>query len=135
MTEEKEKKERKPKTVPVRIVEGKGKSSLVQWSLKGGDLRRAYVPVDKVTGVDEGARCDKDALEAGIPYGVPWKELIKVDVDPAAVAQELRRRGVWTSRDLEMNPKVLRRIVDKMTGLTPGNLRRAAAQYEKGVEK
>lgn len=130
-----EKKERKPKQIAVKVVESKGKSALVQWR-DGDDLRRAYVPADKVTVADEGARCDEDTLKAGIPYGVPWEELIKFDIDPAAIARELRLRGIWTSRDLEMNPKALRRAVDEATGLTPSALRRAAAQYEKqGADK
>jgi hypothetical protein len=125
-----EKKERKPKQIAVKVVESKGKSALVQWR-DGDDLRRAYVPADKV----KGDQCDEDTLKAGIPYGVPWEQLITIKFDPVAIARLLRQRGIWTSRDLEMNPNMLRRVVERATGLTAAPLRRAAAQYEKGVNK
>ena len=78
---EEEKKERKPKLVAVKVIESKGKSALVQWA-DGEDLRRAYVPASKV----KDGQCDEDALGAGIPYGVPWEELISIDIDPAKSA-------------------------------------------------
>jgi hypothetical protein len=114
----------------VTVIERKGKLALVQW-LDGDDLRRAYVPANKVVG----NRCDEDTLKVGIPYGVPWEALIQVEIDPAAIANELRKQGVWTARDLEMKPRALRQAVDRVTGLTPGALRRSAVQYEKGAKK
>ena len=119
-----EKKERKKQHIIIDIIERKGQSALVEWP-QGGDLRRAYVPASKI----KDAKCDEDVLNAGLPFGVPWEELIDASgLTPGAIAMELRRRGIWTSADIERNPKGVRRAVDAATGLTMGALHGLAAK-------
>ena len=126
MAEEKEekKKERRPKMIAVKIVEEKGKSALVEWQAEG-DLCRAYVPVSKT----EGGKCDEDTLGIAIPYGVPWEDLIG-PVTTETVGKELRRRGIWTSADIEKNMQGVRRAISEATGLTPASLHTLVKRYE-----
>ena len=130
MTEDKEKKkqERKPKTVAVRVVGQKGKSALVEWEAEG-DLCRAYVPASEV----EGDRCGEDVLARGVPYGVPWEDLVG-PVAPEAVGKQLRRRGIWTRADIEKDIQGVRRAINEATGLTPASLHTLASQYEANKE-
>jgi hypothetical protein len=119
---------RKARAVTVRVVTQKGKSALVEWA-EGGDLRRAFVPADRV----EGDRVDAETLEASIPYGVPWAELVDLSAaTPENFQAEMHRHGVWTVADLESKPKVIRRVTDIITGINLGALHGAARKYEQG---
>jgi hypothetical protein len=120
------------KTVAVRVVAEKGgadsesPSALVEW-LEGDDLRRCYVPATEI----QGGKASKEALAAGIPYGVPWED--RLGDLPKALARklgaELRRRGVWEKSDLN-DVKAVRAAI----GATLGNiftlLRKAAEEVE-----
>lgn len=126
MTEDKEKKPKAAKKVEVRVVAQEGESALAEWA-EEGDLRRAYVPVGKV----EGGRCDLDALNAGITYGVPWEDLIDVSgLTREAVGRELRRKGFWTSADINDNMRIVQRAVNAATGLSAASLYTLAREYE-----
>ncbi|MGD8499011.1 MAG: hypothetical protein PVJ86_00095 [Phycisphaerales bacterium] len=121
-----EKKQPKKQHIIIDIIEQRGESALVEWP-QGGDLRRAYVPVSKV----KDAKCDEDVLNAGLPYGTPWEELIDASrLTPAIIAKELRRRGVWTSVDIEASLSRTQRAINQATGLTPASLHNLARQYE-----
>jgi hypothetical protein len=101
-----------PEMVPVRVIGAKGESALVEWEA-GGRLRRNFVPVDKIA---EDA-CDAVALEVGIPYGLPWEVALDLSgVTPEAVADKLRRAGIWTLEDLRDRDRQLLRIGTDMIG-------------------
>jgi hypothetical protein len=127
----------KPKAAPrkivaVRVVAEKGgadsesPSALVEWA-EDDDLRRCYVPATEV----QGGKASKEALSAGIPYGVPWED--RLGDLPKSLARrlgaELRRRGVWREPDLN-DVKAVRAAI----GATLGNiftlLRKAAQEVE-----
>jgi len=81
--------------LPVRLVAHKDGSALVEW-LDPDGYHRAYVPMDRLKDGTVGA---KD-LERGIPHGLAWEEWIEVTATPEHIANELRRRGVWTWEDM-----------------------------------
>lgn len=123
--EEEKKKERKPKRVAVKVIEQKDQSALVEWSVEG-DLCRAYIPAAKV----EGGQCGEDTLAAGIPYGVPWEDVISTAPTREAIGKQLRRHGIWTRADIERNMQGAQRAINQATGLTPARLHTLASQYE-----
>ncbi len=126
MTEDKEKKPKAARRIEVRVVAQEGESALVEWA-EEGDLRRAYVPVGKI----EGGRCSMDDLNAGIPYGVPWEDLIDVSgLTREAVGREMRRKGFWTSADINENMRTVQRAINAATGLTAASLYTLAREYE-----
>lgn len=126
MDEKEKKQERKPKQVAVKVVAQKDQSALVEWAA-GDDVRRAYVPAGKI----EGGRCDLETLEAGIPYGAPWEDLVDLSgLTPQAVARQLRRHGIWTRADIERNMQGAQRAINRATGLTPARLHTLASQHE-----
>jgi len=87
-----------PERLQVRVIKVQGKSSLVQW-IEGDDVRRAIVP----TGEIKEGMIDRFVLEAGIPYGLPWEEIIHLTASSENVARELRRAGLWTGDDVMKN--------------------------------
>lgn len=82
--------------LPVRLIEHKGESALVEWLDEDGLYRRVYVPKARL---DAGTVATAD-LGKGIPYGLPWEEWIEVTATPEHIANELRRQGVWEWRDM-----------------------------------
>ena len=124
--EKKEAKVKRRKTLPVRVVEKKGKSALVEWD-EGDDQRRGFVPVKEI----EGGKCGEDGLGAAIPYGAPWEQFIDLsELNAETLARNLRRLGVWTADDLERNPKALRQALGDV--LNVNRLRQAAKRHEGG---
>ena len=133
MGEETEKKTEKKKVrhIIIRVVEQRGQSALVEWPQEG-DLRRAYVPLDKI----DNAQCDEDVLNAGLSSGTPWEDLIDPSgLTPEAIGKELRQNGIWGSADLERNLQGAQRAINRATGLTPASLHGLAKQYESEEDK
>lgn len=128
MEEKETKPRRKPKPVAVSAVAQKGKSVLVEWTASDG-LKRAFIPADQV----EGDAVDPEVLGQGIPYGVPWAELVDTSgATPENFQAEMHRNGIWTAADLEAKPKILIKVLPIITGINLGALRGAARKHERG---
>lgn len=135
MKEEQEKQEEEPrkpkrrKMVEVYVVSQKGQSALVQWGGRD-DLHRGYVPAVEI----EDGKVDKAVLDAAIPYGVPWEELIDLsELTPQKVAQELHRAGVWTAVDIDARRKQAKQALVAAIGasVSLNALREVARELEK----
>lgn len=128
MDEEKdEPKKKKPKQVKVRVIRRRGESALVEW-LDGDQQNRVMIPV---TAVVDGLVAD-DVLSAGVPYGVPWAELVQLTATAEKIQAELYRVGVWTVDDLRRNPQLALGAVQRIYGVDLSALMRAAKEYESG---
>lgn len=113
--------------IKVRVVQRRGESALVEW-LDGERQSRAMIPATAV--VDD--LVAEDVLAAGIPYGVPWGELVQLTATPDAVQAELYRVGVWTVDDLRQNPQLALGALQRVYGTDLAALMRAAKEYESG---
>ena len=114
----------------VDIIAEDDKVVLAQWH--DGEPRRAYVPTSEV----EGSKAPAEVLDAGIPYGAPWAEIVGkmlkvVDLSPEAFAASLHKHNIWTARDIEKNPRAAKRAIDAALGITAGGLLRRARSLEK----
>lgn len=96
----------------VRVLRCQGAAALVEW-IEDDLLQRAVVPAEMV----EDGQCDSDALAAGIPYGVPFEDLLQPAVTPRALAQALRRRGIWTTEDVYRKPNEVIAALQSAYGL------------------
>jgi hypothetical protein len=107
----------------VKTVAETGQSTVVEWY--DGNTRRCIVPRAAVRGdsVDDGD------VAAGVPYGVAWE-----DTTTEAVANELRRCGIWTGRDLAERPQVAAAAIQRIVGQTLAALRKAAQDVEGGTQ-
>ncbi len=91
---------RRPELVKVRTVRREGVAVLVEWytgDKKDPQYHRGCVPPEEI----QFDTADKLVLDAAIPWGVPWDEVVP-GVTPA-VTNELRRHGIWTADDLLAN--------------------------------
>lgn len=123
-----------PDWVPVRVIQLKTHSALVEWVVyrEGGatDLRRAEVPREVMfDGVVERAN-----LEAGIPFGLPWEQFLSVGVTPDTLGAEFRRLGLWTMDDLAQKPNKITEAVQRVIALSRGAVVLSAQRYLKNLE-
>lgn len=126
MTEEivTEKKRKKARTLEVREVGHTGDVALVEWRDADGRLRRCRLPQAEV--VD--GKVSIEALEMGVPYGLPLEEMIAFPT-PAQVAEEFHRLGLWTLEDVETNPTLAKDALRGAGGTAYAALLEAARAY------
>lgn len=115
--------------ISVRVLEERGKSVLVEWD--DGRLHRAYVPRKALAGESVA----EDVLDEAPRAGIAWEQLLDFSkVTAAAIAEQLRRAGIWTMSDLKERDRVLHRIavdtignevwrVAKVSGANEGDAR------------
>ena len=105
--------EQEDRLIPVRVVEVKGQSALVEFESDDQRLQRRYVPA----GVVEEGRCAESILDLGIPYGIPWADRIDLSgLTPLSLERDLHQRGVWTEDDLRQHANVATRIAVNTLG-------------------
>jgi hypothetical protein len=81
---------------------------VVEW-----DQRRAIIPKTSL----DGDEVSQEVLEQGIPYGLPWGELIKVKITAQMIEEALHSRGIWTAEDaLRNSSKVKAAFLALITG-------------------
>lgn len=108
----------------VKVISRHGKSLLVEWVDGNGRYRRGYVP--KTAVVDNVA--DPSVLAMAVPYGVDWDDCIEPVIAPsaAAIANELRRNGIYTLEDARNNGGTAVAALMRVYGIGLGLLVEAA---------
>jgi hypothetical protein len=112
----------------VTKVRRKKHGQLVEFTDPDGRLRRVVVPPDAVS--DEG-EVDDEVLGMGIPYGLPWERIIG-DLSAEAVADALRRAGIWTLDDLRHDRQAAVVALQHAIGAYVSQLTQAASSYDGG---
>jgi hypothetical protein len=112
------------KVYPARVVHIAGESALVEWQAEG-KLRRCVLPVGLA-----GAEIDAETLELGAPYGLPWEEIVTLQATPEALAENLRRAGIWTLADMARNGKAVFGALQATYGVDLAALIQAANGYK-----
>lgn len=102
----------------VKIIDLRGESALVE----APDLRRVILPLDTI----QDGQVDAEDWEMGIPYGLPWEEMLTITATPQALAYELRKNGIYTYADLEANPQAAMGCIVKVYGVELSTLFQAA---------
>ena len=90
------------KPIPVSVLKRDGDVVLVEW-VKNGEAFRGYLP-QAVLG-DGGVA--EDELEAAMPYGIPWADLLTVNASASDLNKCLKNAGLWTAADVQNNPRVV----------------------------
>ena len=94
--------------VQVRVVDTKKDVVLAEWA-ESGKLRRAMLPIRSI----ESGAVAADVLEQAIPYGQAWEDEEFPAVDAEALANELRREGIWTGEDLLQRTHLARAAIQR----------------------
>ena len=84
----------------VKIVGRDGKAIVVEW-VDNGKTYRGVLPAGRVRGNNAYL---KD-LRRAAPYGIAWEEVVELQATSELLAEELRKRGIWTGKDLYDHPE------------------------------
>lgn len=85
--------------IPVRVVDERGASHVVEWTDDDGAVRRRVVMASEI----DSGEIDEDVIADAPPYGADWASL-DLHIKGADVERALHRRGVWTREDARRNP-------------------------------
>lgn len=102
-------KREQPCPVTVEVIERDKKSVLIAW-MDEGQYRRAYAPANKLSGNE----IDGADLEKCPPYGLPWEKLLSGLPNADAIANDLRRRQIWTAQDFKRGRAEVNAAIQKM---------------------
>lgn len=118
----------------VQVIRRKNGLMLVEWQANGVP-KRAWVSGDMLR-KDNGTTALVDRPEAGVPYGVDFWRMVKINkVTPQDLDVEMKRRGIWTLADLRANPNVALSAIQSLFGLNLAALLQAADQYEQELKE
>lgn len=113
----------------VKVIQTEGESALVEWRDGDSTLRRAYVPLTAV----KNKTVHGNTLEAGIPYGIAWADVIgELKATPAEIARRLQEAGIWTAQDLFKNGNAALGAIQTAYGLDLATLMNAAQEHLRG---
>lgn len=111
----------------IKVIRAKGDAVLVEW-LANGRFFRGIVRREAV--VD--GRCPQDELDAAIPYGVPWAEIIgELNATPQQIEDELHRVGIWTAEEAHANPQAVLGAIQSAYGLGLAQLFTGLRKHQK----
>jgi len=131
MTEVSEKPVRRIRKVRVMVVRQRGESALVQWT-SAGLISRCYIPVEEI---GAGEKVGQDVLEAGIPFGLPFHELMDdIHITSVEVCNALRQRAFWTMQDIETKPQAAVGAINQLIAKKVGELISSAKEFEREDE-
>jgi hypothetical protein len=120
--------DKKVKYIPVKEISSNQEAVLVEWN-DGKALHRATIPVHSY-GPEGPLSVDAEILSMGIPYGVPWEDVLEVNLKVSDLATLLRNAGIWTASDVMARSRELYGIIQSFYGIDVGALIMAASQYE-----
>jgi hypothetical protein len=115
-----------PVFIPVTVIETRGESVLVEY--QAGGLQRVIIPAMLI----QGGAVDAEELDQGVPYGLPWETIVKLQATPARLADELRKNGIWTIEDMRRYQAAIFGALQAVYGLELATLINAAETYVAG---
>jgi len=80
---------RKAPDIPITILQTDARACLVQW-IDGGIERRCILPAEFAGGPE----LSLELLKSGIPYGIPWRMILKPAVTVDRLEESLHSAGI-----------------------------------------
>lgn len=111
----------------VKIISQHKQSALVEFT-KGDKLQRVTVPLSDI---QEGQVSDYK-LKMGIPYGIEWSSLIRLQATSDDLQENLRKAGIWTGEDARKNAQRTLGVLQKTYGVDLGVILKVAKEANNG---
>ena len=111
---------------PITVLQTTKVACLVQW-FEDGRERRCTLPATVLAGDTLPA----SVLAQGAPYGVPWAEVLTINVTAERLEAALHGAGLWTPADVQAHPDRALGALQAAYGIDLGALLEAAARYPK----
>lgn len=112
----------------VRKISHKGSSSLIEWTDDSGNLKRATVPSEELV-KEKDSTFTVENVDEGYPYGVAWEDIIHTRMGPKAIADLLRKNGIWTLEDYAQNTAVVTSVFNEACSANLQQFKEAVLNY------
>lgn len=93
-----------------KIISKSSTGVVIEW-VEEGKVHRSIVPKEDVSNNGE---CLYP--ERGIPYGLPFEQLLHVDLTSEDITDALHNAGIWTMEDLLRRPSEVHGVLNILTG-------------------
>lgn len=120
------------RTHKVQILQGSNDLVLVQWEDAAGILQRSWVAQNRLQNIT-GRNAEVENPSSGIPYGVEFWRLAKLNASPKVLDRELKNRGIWTAADVRARPNEVIGALIATYGVDLSALLLALDEYEKAL--
>lgn len=108
-----------------RVIRTENENSLVEFE-EDGLLQRVWIPSKEL---NKNAKASKEVLAKGMPYGVPFEHLIKIELTAEALATHLRRAGIWTKHDAQTKPQLVVSALQRAYGVELSKIREISDKF------
>lgn len=115
----------------VKEISRKGQSSIVEWEDKSGNIIRSIIPTDEVVREVDGSLYVED-VEDGFFHGIEWESLIHTVMGPKAIANLLRKRGIWTIEDYAKNTAIVTSVFNEACSANLQSFKEAVLRQGRG---
>jgi len=115
---------RKAPDIPIAVLRRDEKACLVQW-IESGVEKRGTLPAEFADRVE----LPLETLKSGIPYGIPWRMILKPAVTVDRLEEALHSAGVWTFDDLQSHPDWALAALQSAYSIDLGQLLVAASEF------
>ena len=104
----------------VKLLQVEGQAAIVSFWDEDGMLQARVISRDDVIGLNfnESTAVSDDIVETGTYYGIDMDLLLGVEyvIKPVDLEQEFRKRGLWTYKDINTNPQLVRAAINSLSG-------------------
>lgn len=111
----------------VKIIARDGHSALIEW-VDNGKLYRGILPIASIRG---DSYVTETELKRAAPYGIAWEEVVILKATSEQLAQNLRKRGLWTAQDVYGQPEQAQSAIMATYGIDYHTLLKIANQEVK----
>lgn len=115
--------------VEARVMRVANGISLVEWTDAAGVLQRSWVTEDMIQ-EKEGNHATVIDPGAGVPFGVPFAQIVEFSADPKEFERELHKRGIWTTEDVRNNLGAVRNALIAAYSTDVREILRSLERYE-----
>lgn len=117
----------------VREISHKGSSSVVEWVDDAGNVKRSYLP--SVELITKNGETFVENPDEGAPYGVDWEKLIHTRMGPKAIADSLRKNGIWTIEDYASKTAVVTSVFNEACSINHQQFKEAVLVRVQGKKE
>ena len=102
-------------------------SVLLEWHV-GSTVFRGYLPTKLYR---DGEEVPESALQKAVMYGLPYERILtSISITSSEMANEFRKRGLWTSADIKARPQEVSAALIACAHASSAKIQTAVRDYE-----
>lgn len=113
-----------------KVRDGHG-TVLIAWRDAQNNQKQGWIPTGSL---DKDWEVDEKTLAKAAPHGLPFEKILpKIVIDPKDLAEKLHAKGIWTSADVQRNPKALAEAIVTCAQMSSAKIQTAVREYDRKI--